>query len=136
LVSAERYSQVSNLKSDITNHDVLIIDNIGMLSSLYQYGDIAYIGGGFGVGIHNTLEATAFGLPVIFGPNYQRFKEARDLVSRELGFSIKDIIELKAAFSFLSEDVTRRENISKTIKEYVKEHTGATEVIMASIKPL
>jgi 3-deoxy-D-manno-octulosonic-acid transferase len=136
LVSAERYSQVSNLKSDITNHDVLIIDNIGMLSSLYQYGDIAYIGGGFGAGIHNTLEAAAFGLPVIFGPNYKRFKEARDLVSRELGFSIKDRVELKAAFSFLAEDETQRKNISKKIKDYVKEHTGATEAIMKSINPL
>jgi 3-deoxy-D-manno-octulosonic-acid transferase len=135
LVSAERYSQVSNLKSDITNHDVLIIDNIGTLSSLYQYGDIAYVGGGFGAGIHNTLEAAAFGLPVIFGPDYKRFKEARDLVSRELGFSIKDSVELKAAFSFLAEDETRRENISKRIKDYVREHTGATETIMKSIKP-
>jgi len=133
LVSAERYSQVSNLKSDIINHNVLIIDNIGMLSSLYQYGDIAYIGGGFGVGIHNTLEAAAFGLPVIFGPNYQRFKEAKYLVTIQSGFCINNADELKKAFLFLTEDENRYQNISQKTKLYVQEHTGATEIIMGSI---
>jgi 3-deoxy-D-manno-octulosonic-acid transferase len=66
-----------------------------MLSSLYQYGDIAFIGGGFGAGIHNTLEAAAFGLPVIFGPNYDRFKEAKDLIAIGAGFSISDEASLK-----------------------------------------
>ena len=68
---------MEKLQAPIADFQVLIIDNIGMLSALYQYGDIAYIGGGFGVGIHNTLEAAAFGLPVIFGPNYAKFNEAR-----------------------------------------------------------
>lgn len=108
----------------------LIIDNIGMLSSLYQYGHIAYIGGGFGVGIHNTLEAAAFGLPVIFGPNYEKFKEAKDLIELKVGFSIIDESGLKNTFDFLTEDEARYQSISKKISGYVKEHTGATEIIM------
>jgi len=107
-----------------------------MLSSLYQYGQIAYIGGGFGVGIHNTLEGAAFGLPVIFGPNYQRFKEAKDLVAIQSGFSINNEDELKKAFLFLTEDETRYQNISQKTKEYVQEHTGATAAIMDYIKSL
>jgi 3-deoxy-D-manno-octulosonic-acid transferase len=124
--SAVRHSQLTTDHSPQT----LIIDNIGMLSSLYQYGQIAYIGGGFGVGIHNTLEAAAFGLPVIFGPNYEKFKEAKDLISLQVGFSIKDESELKKTFEFLTEDESRYQSISMKIKEYVKEHTGATEIIM------
>jgi 3-deoxy-D-manno-octulosonic-acid transferase len=124
--SAVRHSQLTTHNSQQT----LIIDNIGMLSSLYQYGQIAYIGGGFGVGIHNTLEAAAFGLPVIFGPNYDKFKEAKDLIALEVGFSIKDESELKRTFDFLTEDELRYRSISKKIGEYVKEHTGATEMIM------
>lgn len=128
--SATRYSKISEQDSSLQNQ-TLIIDNIGMLSSLYQYGRIAYIGGGFGVGIHNTLEAAAFGLPVIFGPNYQRFKEAHELVSLGLGFSIKDAIELKAVFSLLTTDEDRLQNLRKKVKQYVREHTGATDIIMS-----
>ena len=124
--SSVKYSQLTTDYSSQT----LIIDNIGMLSSLYQYSHIAYIGGGFGVGIHNTLEAAAFGLPVIFGPNYNKFKEARDLIALQVGFSIKDERELKKAFDFLTEDKSRYQSIGKKIVEYVKEHTGATEMIM------
>jgi len=124
--SSVKYSQLTTNYSSQT----LIIDNIGMLSSLYQYSHIAYIGGGFGVGIHNTLEAAAFGLPVIFGPNYNKFKEAKDLIALQVGFSIKDERELKKAFDFLTEDKSRYQSIGKKIVEYVKEHTGATEMIM------
>ena len=119
--------------SPLTTHyspQTLIIDNIGMLSSLYQYGHIAYIGGGFGVGIHNTLEAAAFGLPVIFGPNYEKFKEAKDLIALRVGFSISHENELKKTFGFLTEDESRYQSISKKIKAYVQEHTGATAMIM------
>jgi len=123
--SAIRYSQLTAYHSQQT----LIIDNIGMLSFLYQYGDIAYIGGGFGAGIHNTLEAAAFGLPVIFGPRYQKFKEAKDLVALQIGFSINDDNGLKTAISFLADD-GHYQQISKKIKEYVREHTGATKTIM------
>jgi 3-deoxy-D-manno-octulosonic-acid transferase len=130
LDSSIRYSQISNLKSEISNYSVLIIDNIGMLSSLYQYGDIAYIGGGFGAGIHNTLEAAAFGLPVILGPNYSKFKEARDLVELRLGFSINNENELKKIAVYLTGDELRYQPISQKIKAYIREHIGATEMII------
>jgi 3-deoxy-D-manno-octulosonic-acid transferase len=128
--SAIRHSHLTTGYSPQT----LVIDNIGMLSSLYQYGDIAYIGGGFGVGIHNTLEAAAFGLPVIFGPNYDKFKEAKDLIALHAGFSISNENELKNIFRFLNKDEARYEAICKKIKDYVKEHTGATEMIMGYIQ--
>lgn len=132
--SAIRYSQLSSSQSPISNHQSLIIDNIGMLSSLYQYGDIAYIGGGFGAGIHNTLEAAAFGLPVIFGPNYSKFKEAHDLVALQAGFSIASEGELKAVTNNLVNDQIFYSGASSKIKAYLKEHTGATAIIVEHIK--
>jgi 3-deoxy-D-manno-octulosonic-acid transferase len=129
--SSVRYSQLTpESHRDDRSPQTLIIDNIGMLSSLYQYGDIAYIGGGFGAGIHNTLEAAAFGLPVIFGSNYDKFKEAKDLIALQVGFSISNESELKKAVSYLMEDEERYQKISKKIKEYVKGNIGATEIIM------
>ncbi|MEJ7557644.1 MAG: glycosyltransferase N-terminal domain-containing protein [Pedobacter sp.] len=105
---------------------ILIIDNIGLLSSIYQYGDIAYIGGGFGVGIHNTLEAAAFGMPVIFGPNYQRFQEAKDLIKLGSAKSISNIEELRQAF----ESLTSSSQAGNIAGEYVNEHKGSTEKIL------
>jgi 3-deoxy-D-manno-octulosonic-acid transferase len=127
--SSIRHSQLTTDYSPQT----LIIDNIGMLSSLYQYGDIAYIGGGFGAGIHNTLEAAAFGLPVIFGPNYDKFKEARDLVELRLGFSINNENELKKIAVYLTGDELRYQPISQKVKAYIREHIGATEMIMSNL---
>ena len=127
--STVRFSQISNLQSLTSNHQTLIIDNIGMLSSLYKYGNIAYIGGGFRAGIHNTLEAAAFGLPVIFGPNYSKFKEAHDLITLKAGFSVADADELKLITESLM-DETFYNIASAKIKAYVKEHTGATQMIV------
>lgn len=126
--SAIRYSQLA--AKHASSRQTLIMDNIGMLSYLYQYADIAYIGGGFGVGIHNTLEAAAFGVPVIFGPNYKKFKEARDLVALQAGFSIISEKDMKKLFTILSGDEQAYRQISEKIKQYVQEHTGATETIM------
>src|SRR6185437_6179893 len=131
--SVIKYSLLTAHHSPFTTHQTLVIDNIGMLSSLYQYGDIAYIGGGFGAGIHNTLEAGAFGLPVIFGPNYSKFKEAKDLVALQAGFSIMDETELKAIVSELVSNEAFYNLASKKIKIYVEEHTGATKAIVDSI---
>lgn len=129
-----RYTTLANDPALLTpRHQLLVIDNIGMLSSLYQYGDIAYIGGGFGAGIHNTLEAAAFGVPVIFGPNYKKFKEARDLLALGGGFSIKNETELQSAVAFLVDDDKRYESIKEKVKQYVHEHTSATETIVESI---
>lgn len=114
----------SNLKSN-----VLIIDNIGMLSSLYQYGKMAYIGGGFGAGIHNTLEAAAFGLPVIFGPKYNKFQEAKDLIKIGAAQSISSMEEMQNAFEYF------KENTEATVaaKVYVAHKKGATDLILKEI---
>ncbi len=138
LNSAIKYSQLTadsyrDHHSPLTAHQTLIIDNIGMLSSLYQYGEIAFIGGGFGAGIHNTLEAAAFGLPVIFGPNYSKFKEANELVELKAGFSIGDESELKAIADKLINDEVFNDTASKEAATYVKAHTGATAAIIKMI---
>jgi len=125
--SAARYSQLTTQNS---KHQTLIIDNIGMLSSLYQYGHIAYIGGGFGAGIHNTLEAAAFGLPVVFGPNYAKFKEAKDIITLKAGFSIGNETELKEAVDALIDDEQFYAYASNQIKVYVQQHVGATAAII------
>jgi 3-deoxy-D-manno-octulosonic-acid transferase len=111
---------------------VLVIDTVGILSSLYQYGLIAYIGGGFGAGIHNTLEAAAFDLPVIFGPNYRRFKEACDLTGAGAAFSIRNEHELHAIADSLMNDGVRQ-LAGKAAGEYVRLHTGATGKIVSGI---
>ncbi|WP_371416369.1 3-deoxy-D-manno-octulosonic acid transferase [Pedobacter sp. L105] len=117
-----RYSQFNENTIDFRDKQVLLIDNIGLLSSIYQYGLIAYIGGGFGTGIHNTLEAAAFGLPVIFGPKYDKFQEAKDLISFGAAISISSIEELSAAFKTLQTD----KNAGVTAKKYVQDKTGST----------
>ena len=122
-------ARFSEIKKRNIESQVLIIDNIGMLSSLYQYGDIGYIGGGFGVGIHNTQEASAFGLPVIFGPNYRKFQEATDLIKKGASFSIKDSEELKQRMSYLQEQEIRG-IIGKIAKEYIISNAGATRIIL------
>ena len=105
---------------------VLIIDSIGLLSSIYQYGHIAYIGGGFGVGIHNTLEAAAFGLPLIFGPNYSTFIEAVELIKNGSAFSVNDSKQLNTQMELLSKEENRIKS-GLTAREYISSHTGATK---------
>lgn len=136
LLPAQAYLRYSELVAgkEAGSCQVLIIDNIGMLSALYQYGDIAYIGGGFGAGIHNTLEAAAFGVPVIFGPNYSKFKEAHDLVALRAGFSVQDELQLKGIMETLVDDPAFCRIAGKKSKEYVSSHTGATKMIMETIK--
>ncbi|MBD1365292.1 3-deoxy-D-manno-octulosonic acid transferase [Mucilaginibacter sp. ZT4R22] len=129
--STVKYSQLSTHHSPLTT---LIVDNIGMLSSLYQYADIAYIGGGFGAGIHNTLEAAAFGMPVIFGPKYDKFKEAKDLIELNAAFSISTEAELLTTAGSLMDDEIFRYRTARTSKKYVEEHVGATEAIVKYIK--
>ncbi|MES2447770.1 MAG: glycosyltransferase N-terminal domain-containing protein [Bacteroidota bacterium] len=125
---AIKFSILSSQFSENTPQ-ILIIDNIGMLSSLYQYGKLAYIGGGFGVGIHNTLEAAAFGLPVIFGPKYDKFQEAKDLIKIDAAKSISTESELLTAF----ENFKANEEASAAAKKYVEQQKGATEMIIEKI---
>lgn len=125
-----RYSQAT--EENIKAADILIIDNIGMLSSLYQYGSIAYIGGGFGKGVHNIIEAATFGMPVIFGPNYQKFSEAIELIHLGGAFSIASEKEFENILSKISNaDVLK--NASLISKNYVASQVGATAKILDSI---
>lgn len=124
------YSQLSTYTDQqIVEAQVLVIDNIGMLSALYYYADVAYIGGGFGVGIHNTLEAATYGVPVVFGPKYEKFKEAEDLVTIMAGFSISNQIELNAIFEELKNE-DKRQEFGLAAKKYVQQNAGATQIIM------
>ena len=106
--------------------DVLVVNTIGVLSSVYQYGQVAYIGGGFGVGIHNTLEAAAWGMPVVFGPNYNKFQEAKELIECGAARSISNYEECAKA---LDEFFEMNEEASKAAGLYVASHTGATKLI-------
>ncbi len=124
-----RYS--SDINSDKAR--LLIIDNIGILSYAYRYGLIAWIGGGFGKGIHNILEAAAFGLPVIFGPEYKKFREAVSLMDTGGAFSVSDKDTTTEIFMKLLNDKNFFEKSSGACLEYVKQNTGATEKILAAL---
>ncbi len=130
-----RYSQAT--EETVVAADVLIIDNIGMLSSLYQYGTIAFIGGGFGKGIHNILEAATFALPVIFGPNYHKFNEAKELIQKGGAYSISSYDALQKTINSLNNSGVLR-MASFEAKNYVVSHAGATDKILntLTLKPL
>ena len=112
----------------------MIIDNIGMLSSLYQYGHAAFLGGGFGKGIHNVLEAAVFGIPVVFGPNHQNFREAFGLIESGGGFAVNNAYELRETLDRLISQSTFHKRAARQAKEYINSHTGATEYIMQYLK--
>lgn len=114
---------------------VLIIDNIGMLSSLYQYGRLAYIGGGFGVAIHNTLEPIAFGLPVLFGPRYTKFEEAVQLVACGGAFPVETPEALRRRFEALLEEPAWRA-ASAEARSYIDRNRGATDRILQVTLPI
>lgn len=128
---AALFSNVQNL--EISNFEVLIIDSIGILSSVYRYGNIAYIGGGFGVGIHNILEAATFGLPVIFGPNYKKFKEAVDLTFEGGAVSIQNYDELRIALNSLITDKNKLKKTAEICKNYVEKNVGSTKFIIKKV---
>jgi 3-deoxy-D-manno-octulosonic-acid transferase len=108
---------------------ILVIDNVGMLNQLYKYGSVAFIGGGFGKGIHNTLEPAAFGLPVIFGPKYEKFEEARAFTARGGAFPVQNSADLTAVLKKLS-DPDFYQRASAAVKMYLEEQKGATEKII------
>jgi 3-deoxy-D-manno-octulosonic-acid transferase len=130
-----RYSQVYNQPIGIQQHllryaNVMVIDTMGLLSSIYRFGQVAYIGGGFGVGIHNTIEAAVYGIPVMFGPNYQHFREAKGLIAVGAGRSIRQYPELEVAFDTALE---QHETIGAKAAEYVQSELGATDKIFKEI---
>ena len=113
---------------------VLIVNTIGILSQLYQYARFVYIGGGFGVNIHNIQEPVTFGCPVVFGPKYKSFKEAVDLVALEGAFSVGNALEMADVFSRLANDEVFYAKASETCQDYLKAQVGATESIMEGFK--
>jgi len=125
-----RYS-IAN-EDNVSEKNILIVDNIGMLSSLYKYGNIAYIGGGFGAGIHNILEAATFGMPIIFGPNYKKFNEAKDLIQSRGAFSINSKEDFLNTIAFLK-NKEEQLKCAKICKHYVEKNIGATDIILKSI---
>ena len=109
---------------------ILIVNTIGILSQLYQYARFVYIGGGFGVNIHNIQEPVTFGCPVVFGPKHKSFKEAVDLVALQGAFSVRDAAELEAIFLRLMNDEAFYAQASETCRNYLKSQVGATKAIM------
>ncbi len=127
-----KYSDISAMPSNLSRVNILrraqvmVIDTMGLLSTIYQFGHVAYIGGGFGEGIHNTIEAAVYGIPVVFGPNYRHFREAQGLIDAGAARSIKNYKELEAAFTTALE---QHKIIGQKAAEYVQSELGATEKI-------
>jgi len=120
-------------EENVETAQVLVIDGIGYLSHLYQYATIAYIGGGFGAGIHNILEAAAFGKPVIFGPRYDKFREAVELIEAGGAFSIDNFEQLNNRTIELLEDDRLRHKSSDICSIYIRDKKGATEIILSAL---
>lgn len=127
-----RYTQAT--PENVEQADCLIIDCFGLLSSIYRYGEIAYVGGGFGVGIHNVLEAAVYGIPVLFGPNNQRFQEARQLLETKGCFEIHNYEEFKEKMDRLMTDAPYLEKCGKLSGDYVKQHAGASDKVMKAVR--
>lgn len=130
--SIVRFSNYS-VETDFKKADILLLDTIGHLSSVYQYCSIAYIGGGFGKGLHNTLEAAVAGIPIIIGPNYEKFKEAKELVRINAAFVLTTMDDLDHLLFTLISDKSLRESAGINAKKYVESNTGATEKILKII---
>lgn len=129
--AAARYSA---WKQNPSEASVLIIDNVGMLSSVYRYGDAAYIGGGFGSGIHNILEAAVFGVPVFFGPKYKKFREAKELIHWKGAFSVKNEKELLSVFDSVMNDPEKQGRIREINTRYILNNKGSTQLIIDYLK--
>ncbi len=117
----------------VMNKQVLIVDTIGILSSIYKYADLSYIGGGFGVGIHNTLEAAIFGMPIVFGPNYLKFNEATNMVKLGIAFPVADSPSLNSIFDQLLSDNGKRNWIANECTNFTKQNLGATQIILNKV---
>lgn len=127
-----RYTQTT--PEEAADADVLIIDCFGLLSSMYNYGDVAYIGGGFGVGIHNTLEAAVWNMPVIFGPNNKKFQEAQGLLKSGGGFEINTYEDFSGLMGPLMNDETFLKQAGDKAGAFVAHLAGATDKVLASVK--
>ena len=126
-----RLSQAT--EQNVANQDCLIVDSFGLLSSLYRYGQIAYIGGGFGAGIHNTLEAAVYGMPVLFGPRFQKFKEAKDLIAVGGAFTFDNAPAFTSRMNTLLSTPEALQQSSQAAGHFVQSHGGATTTILQEI---
>jgi 3-deoxy-D-manno-octulosonic-acid transferase len=135
-----RYSNIKDrdltdsFKKELENSDILIVDTIGILSIIYRYGSFAYIGGGFGAGIHNVLEAAVYGTPVIIGPKYRRFKEANDLVNNGGVVSVNGKMGLKEAVTLYLSNPSICASKGEICKSYVDNNTGASVKVLTTIQ--
>ena len=127
-----RFTQTT--REEAAQADTLIIDCFGLLSSIYNYGDVAYIGGGFGVGIHNTLEAAVWDMPVIFGPNNKKFQEAQGLKACGGGFEINNYDEFAALMQRFTDQETFLKQSGSQAGHFVKDQAGATDKVLASVE--
>lgn len=123
-----RYSEATEEK--LQGCRVLLVDTIGVLSSIYRYGNVAYVGGGFGVGIHNTLEAAVYGMPVVFGPAWEKFREAKGLIDAGAAISVKNYKDLAGALDCA---FANQETMGQKANDYVQSESGATERIYGQI---
>ena len=130
----EADSQRSTLNTQLSTADVLIIDCFGLLSSIYHYADVTYVGGGFGVGIHNTLEAAVWDVPVIFGPNNQRFQEAQGLKACGGGLEITNADDFRRIMQRLIDEPQAIADAGRKAGAFVQQMTGATKKILADIQ--
>lgn len=126
-----KYSKAN--MDNISKADCVIIDCFGLLSSIYRYGEVAYIGGGFGVGIHNILEAAVYGMPVVFGPKFDKFKEAKELIANKGGYTIKNYEQMSTLFDRFMTDKAFLKTTGEIAGNYVSSNSGATEKILKDL---
>lgn len=125
-----RYSKAQTMGGKISSDvKVLLIDNVGMLANIYAYAQYAYIGGGFGKGIHNILEAAVFGIPIFFGENYQKFQEATDLIALKAAFVTPSAYELSSQLAQIEDDSQQYKKIASAARNYVQQNKGGTAKI-------
>ena len=127
-----RYTQTT--EEEAAKADCLIVDCFGLLSSIYRYGEVAYVGGGFGVGIHNVLEAAVYGVPVLFGPNNRRFREARGLLDAGGGIEVTDRRTFDSTMDKLLSDGTYLADCGQCAGDYVRSQAGASDKVLAAVK--
>lgn len=117
-------------EEDLPNADVFVIDTIGILTQIYAYADIAYVGGAFRTGLHNILEPATYGIPVIIGPEYEKFQEAKDLVALGSCLVVNNSVELTHTFNQLISDVIYRKDLGKKNRDFILKNKNATKVVM------
>ena len=126
-----RYTEAT--EENVKDAEVLIIDCFGLLSSIYHYGTVSYVGGGFGVGIHNVLEAAVWDIPVVFGPNNKHFQEAQGLMLVQGGFEINDYQSFRDLMMRFETDASFLQNAGENAGAFVKSRAGATAKVMENV---